>query len=895
MKQNIKSKSGFPPIPYKGLASFEMEDEPLLTGRNDDILECFNFLNQDARRILMMHGASGAGKSSFLKAGLVPHLLRNKYTFLNSETYIIKCSSNPLQEVISSVQHYLAKKTNDLNQISNCTNRCDWLLAAFRFIEGIDTSVNGYVIIIDQVEEVLTQRNQYEKIDGRSEFFEFLAAFSRSGISRVKIVISLRTDYFGRFFDDCSQRGLDVLRTGSFYLKELFGEQLREAIIRPASDKFIDNYGVPRDIYKFYFEEKLVSELIKDLNAPDLGSAVLPVMQIVCLTLYSFRKSNTSDNIDVITLEDYKSIGPIRDQIILHIDNTISKNLNELLLNHGMPPLSVSGILFEQSKWKQLLLNLSQIDSDGTILIKFKNFDNFLYDSKMFNFTIAPKNLVPDFLKMLSKREANILQMDHRQLQPVSGNNISLSLSHDCLAVALRHWEKERNQSSLIDINKNTKLSHYSVESLSNSEDYQFQDLFDGDYELDHKELFIANDPIWDHQIVGFAANKLFFDRLGFKVNTMKYKEIAKNDQIKYDDFDSFLARENIRGSIVIPFPRSIIQQEYQQNSMDIAITNSYWGDSLIATSTKIKIKSSDWVGSFDKVIKLVDGSRIIASDRSTIFFLDLLKIVSKHMGYPDIKLEAKIHHNSDGDIYDLMHKEDYAQFIIGTTPIRAAAIQTSKAIVIDSQALRRICIEKLKEDPIKYAELKTVLNKLSVFNSWNTNIPSKNWRRHSKAYALRLASVALFVVDYVIEHKKETIDYMRDIWEKDENNTSRHYSDYTWMNSIFSSYDFVRSEDYYDAYLHMLSENGPFGLIDVKPKEQLSQISGSLEVYLTLMECKNNYLQKLRNISALPEYKLNNLYVSKCLRKAKKHYDIYNYYDASRITDKIIKEIGKI
>jgi WD40 repeat protein len=63
-----------PESPYRPLAPYESVDRALFTGREDDTVRCAGLVDEAATRGLVLHGVGGVGKSSFLRAGLVPHL-----------------------------------------------------------------------------------------------------------------------------------------------------------------------------------------------------------------------------------------------------------------------------------------------------------------------------------------------------------------------------------------------------------------------------------------------------------------------------------------------------------------------------------------------------------------------------------------------------------------------------------------------------------------------------------------------------------------------------------------------------------------------------------------------------------------------------------------------------
>jgi formylglycine-generating enzyme required for sulfatase activity len=72
--------------PYRGLLPFEAEDAGIFVGREGPIIEAIDALRglrgSAPPRLLVILGASGAGKSSFLRAGLFPRLARDDRNFL---------------------------------------------------------------------------------------------------------------------------------------------------------------------------------------------------------------------------------------------------------------------------------------------------------------------------------------------------------------------------------------------------------------------------------------------------------------------------------------------------------------------------------------------------------------------------------------------------------------------------------------------------------------------------------------------------------------------------------------------------------------------------------------------------------------------------------------------
>src|SRR5215470_168078 len=78
--------------PYKFLASYEIADRDIFYGRNAVIEELAAQIGR--HKVLLINGASGAGKSSLVNAGLIPRVADNGYTFVAFREY-----SDPLAQL----------------------------------------------------------------------------------------------------------------------------------------------------------------------------------------------------------------------------------------------------------------------------------------------------------------------------------------------------------------------------------------------------------------------------------------------------------------------------------------------------------------------------------------------------------------------------------------------------------------------------------------------------------------------------------------------------------------------------------------------------------------------------------------------------------------------------
>ncbi|GGP71857.1 nSTAND1 domain-containing NTPase [Saccharothrix coeruleofusca] len=161
--------------PYAGLAAFRVEDAEWFFGRDRFLEDLLSKVR--ARRFVAVFGASGAGKSSLLRAGLVPRF---------EGTAVVTTPSA------------LGVDPDALDQAAD-------------------------LVIVDQFEEVFTLCPDAGR---RAAFVEALLA------APFRVVLGVRADFYGH----CGQHPalVDALADGQLLLGPMGPEELRQAIMRPA-------------------------------------------------------------------------------------------------------------------------------------------------------------------------------------------------------------------------------------------------------------------------------------------------------------------------------------------------------------------------------------------------------------------------------------------------------------------------------------------------------------------------------------------------------------------------------------------------------------------------------------------------------------------------------------
>ena len=176
-----------PACPYKGLASYQLDDADLFYGRDDLVDELVEAVRTAS--FVVVVGSSGAGKSSALRAGLVKALETRNLSGLRHVS-VITPGTSPL-----------------------------------RSIYQVPASVD--VVIVDQFEELFTLTDEEAM---QREFVRLLLARVNDGVSHV--VISLRADFYGY----CTRipELAPLLARRQVVVGPLSGQELRVAVTKPA-------------------------------------------------------------------------------------------------------------------------------------------------------------------------------------------------------------------------------------------------------------------------------------------------------------------------------------------------------------------------------------------------------------------------------------------------------------------------------------------------------------------------------------------------------------------------------------------------------------------------------------------------------------------------------------
>lgn len=253
--------------PYKGLAYFREEDAPIFFGRQQAITTLVDAVNK--RNFVAMVGSSGSGKSSVVRAGLIPQLYKEKER--PWEIITIVPNDRPLYNLAAALVPLLDPKLGETDRLVQISKLAGALTSGTLKLRDVIQRVlekqpgtTRIMLIVDQWEELYTlTRNNDER---RRFIDELLAATAGPPLS---VVLTLRGDYVD---DALAYRPLsDRLQGAQVNLGPMDRVELHEAIEQPA-------HAVDAD-----FEPNLVEVILDDVG-DEPGN--LPLLSLVLQKLW---------------------------------------------------------------------------------------------------------------------------------------------------------------------------------------------------------------------------------------------------------------------------------------------------------------------------------------------------------------------------------------------------------------------------------------------------------------------------------------------------------------------------------------------------------------------------------------------------------------------------------
>lgn len=289
--------------PYPGIRSFDTIESSLFFGREKHTYELLKVLTKS--HFIVISGASGSGKSSLVKAGLIPEL---KKVSQNWSSISFRPGNQPLANMSDALfdlfQEYGVdnKQVGNFKDVERILKKGEGELLNFFDEIGFNDSL---LIYVDQFEEIFRYRDD-EYISSSKEdseyFVNLLVELSKQRARPVFVVLSMRTD----FLSDCTEFAElpDMINDGHYLIPKMTLEEKEEVVHGPA------RYAGAE------ISEELSDLLRKHILEYDIS---LPVLQHALMRTWEYWLINAEQD-QAVDVEHYKAIGTVTDALSVHAE-----------------------------------------------------------------------------------------------------------------------------------------------------------------------------------------------------------------------------------------------------------------------------------------------------------------------------------------------------------------------------------------------------------------------------------------------------------------------------------------------------------------------------------------------------------------------------------------------
>ena len=269
--------------PYRGLEAFEEDHAELFFGRGNEVALAIEKLR--ASRFLAVLGPSGSGKSSLVRAGIVPALRRGALSA--SESFTIRVftpGARPLTAMAVQLGRLYpgAAMQQTLDQLHDDQRSLD-LAVSLGLAER--PAHERVVLVVDQFEELFTLCGDE---DERRAFLANLTYAAAIPGGRIAVIVGLRADFYHRCAPYPDLRAL--VGDQQLLVGPIDADGLRQAIEEPATRVGLE------------LEAGLAETILDDvIDRP----GALPLLEHVLLELWQRRRGT------MLTLEAYVASGGV--------------------------------------------------------------------------------------------------------------------------------------------------------------------------------------------------------------------------------------------------------------------------------------------------------------------------------------------------------------------------------------------------------------------------------------------------------------------------------------------------------------------------------------------------------------------------------------------------------
>ncbi len=312
----LRAESG--DCPYRGLEAFREEDASLFFGREQDTAQLIERLR--STRFVAVLGPSGSGKSSLVRAGLLPAVRRGAIPGGEAWRVVeIVPGEHPLASLAAALAQLPGADAPSPADLAADERALD--LAAARALDGRPAG-ERVLVFVDQLEEAFTLCADAGE---RAAFLGNLVYAATIPGGRVVVVTAMRADFYHRLADHPELRSLAASQ--QHLVGPMDARSLRRAIEEPARAAGLE------------LEPGLTRRILTDVAG---RPGTLPLLEHLLVELWQRRRDRT------LTLEAYAASGGV--------EGALARRANEVY--GAMPPE-------RQAIARRILLRLTQ-PGEGT-------------------------------------------------------------------------------------------------------------------------------------------------------------------------------------------------------------------------------------------------------------------------------------------------------------------------------------------------------------------------------------------------------------------------------------------------------------------------------------------------------------------------------------------------
>ncbi len=401
-------------LPYPGLRSFTREETDLFFGREGCVDDMVDRLAKT--RFLAVLGASGSGKSSLVKTGLLDALEIGLLHQAGSRWVVadFRPGDCPIQNMAEGLIKSTASDQTALPDEDEANLLRAFLARGPRSVVEWCKAGNlpdgaNLLLLVDQFEE-LFRYGAYAEREEAEAFVALLLESVRAPLeeARIYVVITMRSEFLGAaaLIDGLAE----AINQGLYLTPRMTRDEVREAIVGPAA------------VCGFSIEPALVNRLLNDLTsfAPweegDTGHQLerlvrradqLPLMQHVLNRLWSVAAPRAGDGAVVLKLADYNQLGGLQGALAAHGREI----LDELLPEHR----EVAGAVFRALTAGSSLAEAVRRPTEFGELVEIAGGDEIAVREIVEAFRAPGRNfLVP--ARPTPLRDATLIDISHESL-----------------------------------------------------------------------------------------------------------------------------------------------------------------------------------------------------------------------------------------------------------------------------------------------------------------------------------------------------------------------------------------------------------------------------------------------------------------------------------------------